>query len=190
MALKKYHKKRDFVESPEPKGKIKDKNVLLFVVQKHDASHLHYDFRLAINGVLKSWAVPKGPCLDPTVKRLAVEVEDHPLEYAAFEGAIPKGAYGGGTVMVWDYGGWEAETDLAKAYKKGEMKFTLYGEKLSGGWHLIRTKREANKPQWLLFKNDDAYSKKLNSYDVLKKQPNSALTDRTMTQIATEEASK
>ena len=187
VSLTEYRKKRSFKKTSEPKGKIKDKTGQIFVIQKHAASHLHYDFRLAINGVLKSWAVPKGPCLDSGVKRLAVEVEDHPLDYATFEGVIPKEEYGGGTVMVWDYGTWEADENLAQAHKKGVMNFNLHGEKIKGTWHLIRTNLNAAKPQWLLFKAKDKFSKLLDEYDVLEKKPRSVLTGRTMNQISSGE---
>jgi len=140
MPLTIYHQKRNFKKTHEPIGKKttvkKRKNV--FVIQKHAASHLHYDFRLELKGVLVSWAVPKGPCLDPQVKRLAVHVEDHPLEYANFEGIIPAGQYGGGTVMIWDEGIWVSDDENPiKAYQKGHMTFTLEGEKLKGQWKLI-----------------------------------------------------
>lgn len=176
MSLARYHKKRHFNRTAEPKGSLYKKNDPIFVVQKHAASHLHYDFRLAMNGVLKSWAVPKGPCLDPAVKRLAVEVEDHPLEYATFEGDIPKGEYGGGNVIVWDYGHWESSDDLTKAYHQGSMKFLLQGKKLLGAWKLIRFKRERNQSQWLLIKVKDKYSKKLRVYDITQREPNSVLS--------------
>src|SRR4051794_12307613 len=131
MSLKEYKRKRDFKKTPEPSGgKTKHAPGLQFVVQKHAASRLHYDFRLEHNGALKSWAVPKGPSLDPSVKSLAVQVEDHPLEYATFEGTIPQGEYGGGTVMVWDHGTWEPEVDAEQAFKSGKLKFQLHGEKL------------------------------------------------------------
>src|SRR5882724_349452 len=144
MALEEYRKKRDFKKTPEPQGKAvprKKSKALFFCVQKHLASHLHYDFRLEHNGVLLSWAVPKGPSLDPGTKRLAMHVEDHPTDYAKFEGVIPEGEYGGGTVMVWDYGTYEPENtdDVASALGKGELKFTLNGEKLKGSWVLVRT---------------------------------------------------
>src|SRR5436190_5302408 len=148
MALEKYKAKRNFKKTPEPSGsadvvrraaaKTSDR---FFCVQKHLASHLHYDFRLEWNGVLLSWAVPKGPSLDPSVKRLAMHVEDHPLEYAAFEGIIPAGEYGGGTVMVWDRGTWTPEVaDVGAALRKGELKFALHGKKLRGSWVLVRTR--------------------------------------------------
>lgn len=151
MPLAKYHAKRNFKITSEPRGTEKKSAAptLSFVVQKHQASHLHYDFRLEWDGVLRSWAVPKGPSLDPSVKRLAMEVEDHPLEYGGFEGSIPEGEYGGGTVMVWDRGTWapEAETpDVAAALEKGELKFTLKGAKLKGSWVLVRTKGFGGKP--------------------------------------------
>ena len=129
----------------EPAGDVKAKKAgerpLIFVIQKHRASQLHYDFRLEFAGVLLSWAVPKGPSLDPSIKRLAMQVEDHPIDYAGFEGVIPEGEYGGGTVMVWDRGTWIAESDdIEAALKKGDLKFTLQGEKLHGSWVLVRTR--------------------------------------------------
>ena len=159
MGLAKYRKKRDFKRTAEPRGgKTKAcASGLSFVVQKHDASHLHYDFRLELDGVLKSWAVPKGPSLDPSQKRLAVEVEDHPLEYGSFEGTIPQGEYGGGTVMLWDHGKWEPLEDPRAGYRNGKLKFLLHGEKLHGEWMLVRRHgQQTAKPQWLLFKVRDA----------------------------------
>lgn len=183
MPLKEYHKKRDFKKTPEPKGKVKKSKTKtsLFVIQKHAASHLHYDFRLELDGVLKSWAVPKGPCLDPSVKRLAMHVEDHPIEYGSFEGIIPKGQYGGGTVMVWDTGDWISEDESpANAYDKGNMTFQLNGKKLKGRWKLIRTKNEKS---WLLMKLKDKYAKSLNEYDITIQKPNSVISNQTIEQI-------
>lgn len=174
MSLATYRTKRNFSKTLEPSGESSTNINSIFVVQKHAASHLHYDFRLAMDGVLKSWAVPKGPCLDPTVKRLAVEVEDHPLDYANFEGTIPKGEYGGGTVIVWDKGTWEEEKD--SNIKKGNLKIILYGKKLKGSWHLIRIKKSETKPQWLLIKSKDNYSKSIDEYDIVEKEPASVLS--------------
>ena len=139
MSLSAYRRKRDFTVTAEPAGRRKAPAArkLLYVIQKHQASHLHYDFRLEWNGVLLSWAVPKGPSLDPSVKRLAMRVEDHPIEYAKFEGTIPAGEYGGGTVMVWDLGTWVSDDpNVDQALRRGELKFTLFGRKLSarGSW--------------------------------------------------------
>src|SRR6187200_2530500 len=133
-----YHKKRDFKKTTEPKGKVSSQSKFLYIIQKHAASHLHYDFRLELNGVLLSWAVPKGPCLDPAVKRLAMHVEDHPVEYGSFEGIIPQGEYGGGTVMLWDRGDWEPVGNPHEGYREGKLKFELHGEKLRGRWMLVR----------------------------------------------------
>ena len=181
MPLKEYREKRDFRVSPEPSGlaskkQSKRSRSRIYVVQKHQASRLHYDFRLEHNGVLLSWAVPKGPSLDPSVKRLAIQVEDHPLEYAQFEGVIPDGQYGAGAVMVWDIGTWRPEQDdVADAIKKGELKFTLRGKKLRGSWVLVRTPgygRNARK-SWLLIKHRDRYASKR---DITVVQPKSVLT--------------
>ena len=154
MSLKNYKAKRDFSKSPEPKAtKAKSVSGRIYVVQKHQASHLHYDFRLELDGVLKSWAVPKGPSLDPADKRLAVEVEDHPLAYAQFEGIIPSG-YGAGSVEIWDEGEWFPEGDPHKALKAGKLNFELKGKKLSGHWHLVRmqAKPGETKHNWLLMR--------------------------------------
>src|SRR5436853_730828 len=136
MSLREYKRKRHFNRTPEPAGKVAKKSGHSYVIQKHRASHLHYDFRLQIDGVLKSWAVPKGPSLDPSVKRLAMHVEDHPIEYGSFEGTIPEGQYGAGTVMVWDRGTWEPQGDPEQEYRQGKLHFTLHGEKLRGEWVL------------------------------------------------------
>lgn len=174
MDLKKYREKRNFTITREPTGHRKKKKIIkepIFVIQKHAARHLHYDLRLEMDGVLKSWAVPKGPSLDPASKRLAVAVEDHPLEYGSFEGTIPTGQYGAGSVLLWDTGTWNCETDPNQAYHKGDITFTLQGQKLKGTWKLIRMKSndEPEGKNWLLMKVKDKHSKK--NYDVLIKQP-------------------
>src|SRR5499426_3441745 len=142
MGLREYRRKRNFKATPEPAGKTpragRSRSDLSFVVQKHAASHLHYDFRLELDGTLKSWAVPKGPSLDPADKRLAVQVEDHPLDYGGFEGTIPKGEYGGGTVLLWDRGRWEPKGDVDEGLRSGKLEFRLEGEKLAGAWALVR----------------------------------------------------
>jgi bifunctional non-homologous end joining protein LigD len=158
VSLKDYRRKRDFGKTSEPSPERSPHQSPpddLFVVQKHDATTMHYDLRLRVGDVLKSWAVPKGPSLDPREKRLAIEVEDHPVEYGSFEGTIPEGQYGGGTVMLWDQGRWTPEEDALKALAKGEMKFRLEGQRLKGRWMLVRTKRPAKQPQWLLIKERD-----------------------------------
>jgi len=188
MPLAKYRTKRDFKVTSEPKGtsrKNGPKGSLIFVVQKHQASHLHYDFRLEWNGVLLSWAVPKGPSLDPSVKRLAMAVEDHPIEYAAFEGIIPEGQYGGGTVMVWDQGTWEPEIDVESGLRDGDLKFSLHGRKLRGSWVLVRTKTgpasKSGRASWLLIKHRDRYA---NTSDVVSEKPRSVVSKRLMAGIA------
>src|SRR5712671_4154770 len=138
MALEEYKRKRKFEQTPEPPPKVVSKTGHRFVVQKHDATRLHYDFRLEMEGVLKSWAVPKGPSLDPADKRLAMQVEDHPVSYFDFEGTIPPGNYGAGTVMVWDVGTWEPIVDLHQMLEKGDFKFRLHGEKLKGDFVLAK----------------------------------------------------
>jgi bifunctional non-homologous end joining protein LigD len=188
MSLKEYQKKRRFGVTPEPSGErdgstppAKD---LLYVIQKHQASHLHYDFRLEWNGVLLSWAVPKGPSLDPSVKRLAMQVEDHPIEYGNFEGIIPEGEYGGGTVMVWDHGSWTPESpDVDAALEKGDLKFTLHGSKLKGSWVLVRTRGfgGGKRSSWLLIKHRDRFA---STRDITVEKPRSALTGRLMAEIA------
>jgi bifunctional non-homologous end joining protein LigD len=189
MPLKEYRRKRQFSRTPEPKGKKATARGHRFVIQMHAATRLHYDFRLEMNGVLLSWAVPKGPSLDPTEKRLAVQVEDHPLEYHTFEGTIPEGEYGAGTVMVWDYGRWTPLGDAEEDYRSGKLKFTLDGKKLQGAWMLVRMQsdrygRRDGKPNWLLFKERDEVARPLSEGDILEELPNSARTDRTMDQIA------
>ncbi|MEI9938768.1 MAG: DNA ligase D [Pseudomonadota bacterium] len=184
MSLATYRRKRDFAKTKEPSGKARGKAGHSYVIQKHDASHLHYDFRLELDGVLLSWAVPKGPTLDPSVKRLAVQTEDHPLEYGGFEGTIPEGEYGGGTVMVWDRGTWEPDGDAKQAYEKGHLSFQLHGEKLTGGWHLVKTQRAGQKQNtWLLFKAKDDAAKP-GETTLLEKKARSALTGRDLKGIA------
>lgn len=188
-----YRSKRDFEITPEPSGNAARKKSssghggLSFVIQKHAASHLHYDFRLEWNGVLKSWAVAKGPSYYPGDRRLAIEVEDHPLDYGGFEGIIPKGQYGGGTVMVWDRGTWEPVGDAAKGLRDGNLKFTLHGEKLKGDWALVRMKnRVANpsKPNWLLIKEHDGNERGEKDPAITEEAPDSALSGRDMQAIA------
>lgn len=181
--LAEYHRKRNFRATPEPTGKkSKAPAPNVFVVQKHDARRLHYDFRLALDGALKSWAVPKGPSLDAKQSRLAVEVEDHPLEYAEFEGVIPKGEYGGGTVIVWDRGSWEPIGEAHEGLREGRLKFRLHGEKLKGEWVLVRTSVSAEKPQWLLRKLKDEWATR--EYDVVAERPESVATSRTVEEMA------
>ncbi len=192
--LEEYHKKRDFDISSEPFGDEKhkkDKDKQIFVIQKHDASNLHYDFRLLIDGVLKSWAVPKGPSTDPDEKRLAVRTEDHPIEYADFEGVIPEDQYGGGTVMVWDAGTYENDkkdddgklVPMEDQLEQGHSTFILKGKKLKGGYTLIRTQKGEDE-KWILKKvEDDEADARRNPVSTEKK---SVLTSRTMKQIKKE----
>ena len=156
------------------------------MIQKHRATALHYDFRLEWKGVMLSWAVPKGPALDPAVKRLAMQVEDHPLEYNKFEGIIPEGEYGGGTVMIWDRGTWTPESeDVDAALKKGELKLRLDGEKLKGSWVLVRTRRSGeSKPAWLLIKHRDEWAAKR---DIAEEAPRSVVSNRLLVEIARDE---
>lgn len=169
MALQDYHRKRRFDATPEPQGLARPRTGKRpqFVVQLHHASRRHYDFRLQVGGVLRSWAVPKGPSFDPAVKRMAVEVEDHPLDYAGFEGEIPKGQYGGGHVALFDRGTWSTEGDVEAQLAKGHLRFELHGGKLRGGWHLVRSGKPARQPQWLLFKQDDAFAGPVEADDLL-----------------------
>ncbi|KLK90382.1 hypothetical protein AA309_26320 [Microvirga vignae] len=184
--LASYRAKRDFTRTSEPKGKATRHKGSSFVVQKHDASRLHYDFRLELDGVLKSWAVAKGPSLVKGEKRLAVHVEDHPLDYADFEGTIPEGQYGGGTVLVWDRGTWEPEGDPHEGYDKGRLTFRLDGEKLHGTWHLIRMAKRPRERQesWLLIKADDAYARTESDADILEEAPLSVKSGRSIEEIA------
>jgi len=187
--LKEYQNKRNFSVTSEPRGSAKarpaSKSDLLYLIQKHQASHLHYDFRLEWRGVLLSWAVPKGPSLDPSVKRLATQVEDHPVDYGGFEGIIPEGEYGGGTVMLWDRGTWTPEVpDVDAALREGNLKFSLAGKKLRGSWVLVRTKSGfggSKRPGWLLIKHRDRFA---SSDDVVAKQRRSVASKRLLVDIA------
>lgn len=185
--LEEYREKRHFDKTPEPAGapEPSPRERPAFVIQKHAASRLHYDFRLEIDGVLASWAVPKGPSLDPHDKRLAMHVEDHPVEYGSFEGTIPAGEYGGGTVMLWDHGTYEPELDMTAGLARGELKFTLHGGKLSGSWALVRMKpRPGEKGEsWLLIKHRDESARPHDEYDVLAEETLSITTGRSMDQI-------
>jgi bifunctional non-homologous end joining protein LigD len=189
MPLNEYRKKRDFKISPEPSGEKTapkaPKSSLIYVIQKHRASQLHYDFRLEFRGTLLSWAIPKGPSLDPSIKRLAMQVEDHPVEYASFEGVIPEGEYGGGTVMVWDQGTWTPESpDVAAALEKGDLKFALHGKKLKGSWVLVRTRGygSSSKTSWLLIKHRDEFAR--TGVDTTQEMPRSAVSNRLLAEIA------
>ncbi len=190
MVLELYRKKRNFEKTPEPLGNvIKQKGgELAFVIQKHAASHLHYDFRLELNGVLLSWAVPKGPSLDPNDKRLAMHVEDHPIEYGEFEGIIPPKQYGAGTVMLWDRGVWIPKEDPVKGYQKGKLKFELKGEKLRGGWMLVKSHggKYGGDKAWLLFKEEDEYARTGPDARIVDSRPDSVTTHRGLEQIATD----
>jgi bifunctional non-homologous end joining protein LigD len=178
--LAEYNRKRRFGITPEPAGRqarVKHK-ALEFVIQKHRASRLHYDFRLEHDGVMLSWAVPKGPSLNPSDKRFAMQTEDHPIEYNQFEGVIPEGEYGGGTVMIWDQGTWEPEVeDVERALAKGDLKFKLQGKKLGGSWVLVRMRER----QWLLIKHRD---KVASTIDITSAKPRSAVSRRTLAGIA------
>lgn len=189
MALTKYQQKRNFKATPEPTGGKAANNALRFVVQKHAASRLHYDFRLEMEGVLKSWAVPKGPSLNPVDKRLAMMVEDHPYDYRTFEGIIPEGNYGAGTVIVWDEGTYEAlepgtkkqqEKSLLKQLKAGSIKFSMQGSKLKGEFALVKLKNDTKGNAWLLIKHRDKYAKES---DVTKKAK-SVVSQKTLEQVA------
>jgi len=192
VALDLYRRKRKFDLTPEPRGKRARARGNSFVVQKHAARRLHYDFRLELDGVLKSWAVTKGPSLVPGEKRLAVEVEDHPLDYGEFEGTIPKGQYGGGTVMLWDRGRWIPDGDPHAGYKKGHLNFILEGERLKGRWHLVRMRpRRGDKHEnWLLVKAEDAEARKSGDPDILEQDTLSVATARSLEEITQGKAPK
>lgn len=186
MGLTEYRRKRNFRVTSEPRGRRgRASDRLSFVIQKHDASHLHYDFRLELGGVLVSWAVPKGPSLDPAVKRLAMHVEDHPVEYGSFEGVIPAGEYGGGAVLLWDRGTWEPDGDAKKGLREGSLKFTLHGDKLHGRWMLVRRGGKRSEPgerHWFLFKERDKYADP--AVDVTAAMPLSVASGRDLDEIA------
>jgi bifunctional non-homologous end joining protein LigD len=188
-SLETYNAKRDFTKTGEPPGRAqKTAKELRFVIQKHAASHLHFDFRLELDGAMKSWAVPKGPSYDPTVKRLAMQVEDHPIEYNKFEGTIPQGEYGGGTVMIWDRGTYESASGegvdaVRDGYKRGDLKIIMHGERMQGSWVLVRTRRdERGKTQWLLIKHRDSFA--MEGADIVAAVQTSVVTGRTMEEIA------
>jgi bifunctional non-homologous end joining protein LigD len=195
--LTEYRRKRDFDRTGEPAGgsssrtkRPKDKQ-LEFVIQKHAATRLHFDLRLELDGVMKSWAVPKGPSPDPTIKRLAMQVEDHPVEYNTFEGTIPKGEYGGGTVMLWDQGWYEpekggGENGVREGYRKGDLKVVFHGKRMKGSWVLVRTRGwgssgDSGKPSWLLIKHRDRYADEGDA--LVERHVTSVVSKRTMEQI-------
>src|SRR5947209_4910046 len=192
--LERYRSMRRFDVTAEPSGASGPpsvaKDALPFVIQKHAASHLHYDFRLGWNGVLKSWACAKGPSYFPGDKRLAVQVEDHPIEYGGFEGIIPAGQYGGGTVMLWDQGTWEAQpghTDVDAGLRDGSLKFVMHGTKMKGKWALIRMGGKAaseSKPNWLLIKEHDEFERGKDDPCITEEAPDSAVTGRSLEEIA------
>src|SRR6478672_11576830 len=193
--LAEYRRKRDFRKTAEPSGDSQPKRSshLRFVIQKHAASHLHFDLRLELDGVMKSWAVPKGPSTDPSVKRLSMQVEDHPIDYNTFEGTIPKGEYGGGTVMLWDRGTYapdessgDDEPDVREMYKRGNLKITFFGERMRGSYALVRMKysrdgQSSAKPQWLLIKHRDDFA---STDDIVADNMTSVDSGRTMEEIA------
>lgn len=193
--LTEYRKKRDFRVTAEPEGGTEHEHhapsTLQFVIQKHAASHLHFDLRLELDGVMKSWAVPKGPAPDPTIKRLAMQVEDHPMEYNAFEGTIPEGEYGGGTVMLWDVGTYEpekggGEDGVREGLKKGDLKVIFHGKRMKGSWVLVRTRgwgsgSSSSKPSWLLIKHKDAHAEAGDA--LVERHVTSVVSKRTMDEI-------
>ena len=185
MALEDYRRKRDFSRTPEPPADEQSAGGFSYCIQKHAASRLHYDFRLELDGVLLSWAVPKGPSLDPREKRLAARVEDHPVAYLSFEGVIPEGEYGGGAVVLWDRGTWTPLVDPRRALEKGELKFQVHGEKLAGKWALVRIKGDDPKA-WLLVKDRDEHAREMSELDIVRARPESVVTGRGLAEVAAE----
>ncbi len=193
--MKTYNEKRDFTRTGEPKGISGEKKseIPIFVIQKHDATNLHYDFRLEIDGTLKSWSVPKGPSTNPSVKRMAIPTEDHPLAYAVFEGSIPREEYGGGTVLIWDKGRIKSikkdeegnPMSLEESFKAGSIEIDLNGKKLQGGYNLIKMKGGRMRGNWLLMKQDDKHADARRN--PISTQPNSVVTGRSIEEIAAEE---
>ena len=197
--LAEYRRKRDFNKTAEPSGDERPKKTskkspgFAFVIQKHAASHLHFDLRLELDGVMKSWAVPKGPSTDPSVKRLAMQVEDHPMDYNSFEGTIPEGEYGGGTVMLWDVGTYESEKGegddlIREGYKKGDLKIVFHGKRMKGSWVLVRTRgwgsnSSSSKPSWLLIKHRDKHAEPGSGDKMTETHVTSIVSKRTMEQI-------
>src|SRR5262245_7125114 len=188
-SLRAYNQKRNFTRTKEPRGTLKRRTGDLFVVHKHDARRLHYDLRLELDGVLKSWAVTRGPSLLPADKRLAVRTEDHPLDYAEFEGKIPDGEYGAGSVIVWDRGRWSTEGDPHQQLAKGHLTFDLDGSKLKGRWHLVHMKGrdKGGKENWLLIKVDDEHARADGGAELLDHEPRSIKTGRTVEDVAKSE---
>src|SRR3981081_1455488 len=186
MALEKYRQKRKFDVTAEPRGGEIKRGGDHFLIQKHAARNLHYDLRLELDGVMKSWAVTRGPSLVPGEKRLAVHVEDHPIEYNTFEGTIPQGEYGGGTVMIWDRGRWNPDEDAHQGLKKGRLTFTLDGDKLHGKWHLVRIRGRGgeSKENWLLIKAHDEWARSGNDPDILEDMRRSVVSGRSSLEIA------
>lgn len=182
MKLDVYRRKRNFARTPEPAGtRAPARGRFRYVIQKHGARRLHYDLRLELNGTLKSWAVPRGPSLDPREKRLAVHVEDHPIEYGKFEGVIPKNQYGAGAVLVWDRGVWKPEGNPEEAYRRGRLRFELEGEKLRGGFSLVRSGGQGDRENWLLIKRDDEYA---SSVEITDAMPDSVQSGRSLEDVA------
>jgi bifunctional non-homologous end joining protein LigD len=195
--LAEYNRKRDFTKTAEPSGKLVSRRLgtLQFVIQKHAATQLHFDLRLELDGVMKSWAVPKGPSTDPSVKRLAMQVEDHPIDYNTFEGTIPEGEYGGGTVMLWDTGTYTADKATGDAdmsavrdgYERGDLKITFHGKRMHGSYALVRTKglrgSKTSKPSWLLIKHRDSEAHPAADSDIVQDNMTSVVSGRTMEEI-------